>query len=132
MPLEKIPCGGFYCDNATLTIEKTDGKSVLKVVGEAPIAPFTLTEGTDSAAMSAYGFEVSDNNGTTSMGLVESADGSGAVIHGLTSNVDIEIAAKSFNLGDTPLIVHSSTAGSTKKFKLQVDDTGAITATEVV
>ena len=28
-------------------------------------------------------------------------------------------------------ILHSSTAGSTKKFKITVDDSGAITATEV-
>ena len=132
MSLEKIPCGGFYCDNATLTIEKVDGKMVLKVVGEIPIAPFTLTEGTDSAAMSAYGFEVSDDNGTTSMGLVEAIDGSGAIVHGLTSNVDVKIGAKTFDLEDTPLMMRASTAGSTKKFQLHITDAGVVTATEMV
>ena len=34
--------------------------------------------------------------------------------------------------GDKALVVTSSTAGSTKKFKITVDDSGAITATEVV
>ena len=36
-----------------------------------------------------------------------------------------------FTDGYYPLIVKSSTAGSTKKFKITVDDSGAITATEV-
>ena len=30
------------------------------------------------------------------------------------------------------LILHSSTAGSTKKFKITVDDSGTLTATEIV
>ena len=41
------------------------------------------------------------------------------------------MGAEEFNSGYYPLIVKSSTAGSTKKFKITVDDSGAITATEV-
>ena len=33
--------------------------------------------------------------------------------------------------GDKAIILTSSTAGSTKKFKITVDDTGALSATEV-
>ena len=33
--------------------------------------------------------------------------------------------------GDTEIILTSSTTGSTKKFKITVDDSGAISATEV-
>ena len=34
--------------------------------------------------------------------------------------------------GDKAIILTSSTADSTKKFKITVDDTGALTATEIV
>ena len=36
-----------------------------------------------------------------------------------------------FKDGDTEFILASSTAGSTKKFKVTVDDTGILTTTEV-
>ena len=132
MAIKDLPCGGFSYDDSMITFVKTNGKHVLKVIGEAPVTPFELTEGTDSAAMSAYGFEVTDNNGTSSMGLVESGDGTGNIVHGVSSNTGIEIKAKQFDMGDTPFIIHSSTTGSTKKFKIMIDDTGTITATEVV
>lgn len=41
------------------------------------------------------------------------------------------MGAEEFNSGYYPLIVKSSTADSTKKFKITVDDSGTITATEV-
>ena len=41
------------------------------------------------------------------------------------------MGAEEFNSGYYPLIVKSSTANSTKKFKITVDDSGTITATEV-
>ena len=41
------------------------------------------------------------------------------------------MGAENFNSGYYPLIVKSSTAGSTKKFSITVDDSGTITATEV-
>ena len=34
--------------------------------------------------------------------------------------------------GDKAIILTSSSAGSTKKFKITVDDSGALTATEIV
>ena len=34
-------------------------------------------------------------------------------------------------ISDTDIILSSSTEGSTKKFRITVDDTGAISATEV-
>ena len=34
--------------------------------------------------------------------------------------------------GDKAIILTSSTAGSTKKFRITVDDSGALTATEIV
>ena len=36
-----------------------------------------------------------------------------------------------FKNGDDSMILKSSTEGSTKKFKITVDDSGAITATEI-
>lgn len=47
---------------------------------------------------------------------------------GLTSGGDITTI---FQNGDDSMILKSSTSGSTKKFKITVDDSGAITATEV-
>ena len=41
------------------------------------------------------------------------------------------MGAEEFNSGYYPLIVKSSTAGSTKKFKITVDDSGTLKATEV-
>ena len=41
------------------------------------------------------------------------------------------MGSEEFNSGYYPLIVKSSTANSTKKFKITVDDSGTITATEV-
>ena len=42
-----------------------------------------------------------------------------------------EIDARLRRIADDGIILPSSTAGSTKKFKLTVDDTGAVSATEV-
>ena len=42
-----------------------------------------------------------------------------------------EIDARLQRIIDDGIIIPSSTAGSTKKFKLTVNDTGAISATEV-
>lgn len=47
---------------------------------------------------------------------------------GLTSGGDITTI---FQNGDDSMILKSSTSGSTKKFKITVDDSGALTATEV-
>ena len=47
---------------------------------------------------------------------------------GLTSGGDITTI---FQNGDDSMILKSSTAGSTKKFKITVDDSGTLTATEV-
>lgn len=47
-----------------------------------------------------------------------------------TPTIDSDAANKKY-VDDTKLIVSSSTEGSTKKFKITVDDTGALTATEV-
>lgn len=43
---------------------------------------------------------------------------------------DMEIATKKY-VDDNVCILHSTTPGSTKKFKITVDDSGAISATEV-
>jgi hypothetical protein len=42
-----------------------------------------------------------------------------------------EIDARLQRITDDGIILPSSTTGSTKKFKLTVDDTGAVSATEV-
>lgn len=42
-----------------------------------------------------------------------------------------EIDARLQRIVDDGIILPSSTTGSTKKFKLTVDDTGAVSATEV-
>lgn len=42
-----------------------------------------------------------------------------------------EIDARLQRIADDGIIIPSSTTGSTKKFKLTVDDTGAVSATEV-
>ena len=46
---------------------------------------------------------------------------------------DMHIATKKYvdDSVSNPLILPSSTEGSTKRFKITVDDSGAITATEV-
>lgn len=47
---------------------------------------------------------------------------------------DMEIATKKYvdnKISDKELILSSSTAGSTKKFKLTIDDTGTLTASEI-
>ena len=48
--------------------------------------------------------------------------------------VDMQIATKKYvddKISDKELILSSSTAGSTKKFKLTIDDTGTLTASEI-
>lgn len=48
--------------------------------------------------------------------------------------IDMQIATKKYvddKISDKELILSSSTAGSTKKFKLTIDDTGTLTASEV-
>lgn len=42
-----------------------------------------------------------------------------------------EIDARLQRIADDGIIIPSSTTGSTKKFKLTVDDTGAVSTTEV-
>ena len=37
-----------------------------------------------------------------------------------------------YGISTTEMILKSSTSGSTKKFKITVDDSGALTATEIV
>lgn len=47
---------------------------------------------------------------------------------------DMQIATKKYvddKISDKELILSSSTAGSTKKFKLTIDDTGTLTASEI-
>ena len=53
------------------------------------------------------------------------------VVSGIDTPVDATDAANKGYVDDTKLIVQSSTAGSTKKFKITVDDTGTLTATEI-
>lgn len=48
--------------------------------------------------------------------------------------IDMQIATKKYvddKISDKELILSSSTAGSTKKFKLTIDDTGTLTASEI-
>lgn len=56
---------------------------------------------------------------------------SAATINGVTPDPAGEITLDAEAVGATPALIPSSTAGSTKKFKITVDDTGALTATEV-
>ena len=59
-------------------------------------------------------------------------DASGSVLIFRTKNInENDIERKVVLEGDTELILASSTADSTKKFKITVDDSGAISATEV-
>lgn len=53
------------------------------------------------------------------------------LIKGVRTPVDNTDAANKKYVDDTKLIVSSSTAGSTKKFKITVDDAGTLTATEI-
>lgn len=53
------------------------------------------------------------------------------LVKGLRAPVDDADAANKKYVDDTKLIVSSSTAGSTKKFKITVDDTGTLTTTEI-
>lgn len=49
-------------------------------------------------------------------------------------NADMQIATKKYvddKISDKELILSSSTVGSTKKFKLTIDDTGTLTASEI-
>ena len=56
---------------------------------------------------------------------------------GESSNVTLSVGANRISLGslygisETEMILHSSTEGSTKRFKITVDDSGTISATEV-
>ena len=90
--------------------------------------------------------ELSTKDQYTSMQLTESSAGGHALVisrdGGLYDAATVHNPAtlKLVNLGGTKgviiegldaLIINSSTPGSTKKFKITVDDTGTISATEV-
>ena len=59
-------------------------------------------------------------------------------VEGVSPNIALDVTANriTFNgvygISETEIILKSSTEGSTKKFKITVDDSGALTATEVI
>ena len=90
--------------------------------------------------------ELTTKDQYTSMQLVESSTGGHALVISRDGRLDDAATAhnpatlKLVNLGGTKgviiegldaLIINSSTSGSTKKFKIKVDDAGTISATEV-
>ena len=74
-------------------------------------------------------------NGTSAVGIASSlgADTAFAVGNGTFDGNGNTVNSNALEVTkDGGVIVPSSTAGSTKKFKITVDDTGTISATEVV
>ena len=71
------------------------------------------------------------NNGTTAVGLWSKINNDTLFAVGKGTDYANRVNALEIT-SDGGIIVPSSTSGSTKKFKITVDDTGTITATEVV
>jgi len=110
----KKPCGGW------------DIGDNLKLNGK------TLEVGSDNMELSDAGLEVSTGaeGETIAIGCVE--DENGDLVNGIRGTDDIHIYAGSGkNIYLNSLILNSSTAGSTKRFKITVNDSGTISATEL-
>lgn len=79
----------------------------------------------------------SDGTGKCNIGFLLATDMDGALPQLEMQTVptkDMQIATKKYvddKISDKELILSSSTAGSTKKFKLTIDDTGTLTASEI-
>ena len=75
------------------------------------------------------------SNGATAVGICSDlkSDTAFAVGNGVFSSSGVHTRSNAFEVtSDGGVIVPSSTSGSTKKFKITVDDSGTISATEVV
>lgn len=79
----------------------------------------------------------SDGTANYSIGFLLATDMDGAVPQSEMQTAptkDMQIATKKYvddKISDKEIILSSSTAGSTKKFKLTIDDTGTLTASEI-
>lgn len=128
----KTPFVLFHYDSATIRLQLTEIHSdgtgmVFTNVG-------SVSRGDIAAAtVSIY------SNGTAnySIGFLLATDMDGALpqFEMQTAPIkDMQIATKKYvddKISDKEIILSSSTAGSTKKFKLTIDDTGTLTASEI-
>ena len=142
----KIPCGGFYLGDG-LTMDgntlKSSGGSLIVTMVDSTHASHTSTE-INEAFQSGKTVQFDANGIVLQLSALSDdvaifnctlSDSGEVVNYSVTVNDTAEINISQYKLypvtADT-VILNSSTEGSNKRFKITVDDSGTISATEVV
>lgn len=144
MPNEVLE--GVEIANSTAESAQNTANNLKITMSGSPIMENLFLRSRQSGNQDRTSLDLSIKDNHTSMQLVESSAGGHALVisrdGGLHDAATVYNPAtlKLVNLGGTKgviiegldaLIINSSTSGSTKKFKITVDDAGVISATEV-